>query len=130
MQRKEIEMERNKRYLFQRCNILKEKKIQELKDEIQKFQQISVRVENLRNLVYKELNPAKKAIINMQKLIITLFKQLGHDDFNAWFKTYWEIQDWDELSDLVTLYQVHGDSFFKATGSVKPKEIEKKFLRQ
>ena len=54
------------------------------------FQKMNSKIDKLRKLVYEELSPAKKAITEMQKLVIELYKELGHSEYSAWFSTYYE----------------------------------------
>ena len=48
------------------------------------------KVDQLRQLAYGELAPAKQAIFEMQKLILALYQELGQSDYSAWFSTYYE----------------------------------------
>ena len=58
--------------------------------KIMEFQKMNSKIDKLRKLVYEELSPAKKAITEMQKLVIELYKELGHSEYSAWFSTYYE----------------------------------------
>ena len=90
MMRKEVEFEKQKRADADLWCKKRLQRIFALEQEIRKLSQMNSNVEQLRQKVYGELAPAKQAIIEMQKLIIALYKELGQSDYSAWFFTYCE----------------------------------------
>ena len=79
-------------------------------------------LEDLRKAVYCQLVPANETILIMRKHIQTLYKELGHGEYSAWFETFLQTNDFNGLSEFIDAYRKQGDKLFKPAEKTNAKK--------